>query len=155
MLTLIIIVSILIFLSFVTEKLSTPPIEKEMKPNFFGYFTAWIGFGMCILPIYQLLIGDTDADTWIGFAILTPGGLWGFLHFLTLKYRYDNNGIERTSLVSIVNAGAWKHFQSAYYSPKSYAHILEFSYGNLRVYNVVKNKKHFLDFLKDKGFEIG
>ena len=151
--TVIIIVLVLLLLSLVTEKISAQPKENEMTPNTFGYFTAWLGFAIGLFPIAQVLLGNSDVDTWIGLAILTPGGFWGFLHLLTLRYKFDENGIEVKSLVSMVNAGAWKHFQSAYHSPKSYAHILEFSFGDIRVYDMFKNKKQFLDFMESKGFE--
>jgi hypothetical protein len=119
-----------------------------------GYFLAWLALLMCLLPIYQLAVGKNDGDTWFGLFTLTPAGLWGFLYFLTINYKFDDNGIEMKSLVSWGNSGSWKHFQSMWHSPKSYSHIIEFSYGDLHVYSMLKNKSRLFEFMENKGLNI-
>jgi hypothetical protein len=154
MVTLVFILVVLLVLAIATERYASPPNDNELKLGKAGYFLAWVALLMCFIPIYQLAFGKNDGDTWFGLFTLTPAGLWGFLYFLTVKFKFDENGIEVKSLVTMGNAGSWKHFQSIWFSPKSYSYVMEFSYGNIHIYTMLRNKSHLLEFLEKKGIEI-
>jgi hypothetical protein len=154
MVTLIFLVIILSLLALVTERYIPQPKDNELKPGKVGYFLAWFSLFLCFLPIYQLVIGEDRGDVWFGLFTLTPGGLWAFMYLLTVKYKFDDNGLEVKSLVTLYDSGSWKHFQSIWYSPKSSSYVLEFSYGDIHIPNFLRNKACLIEFIESRGYKI-
>ncbi len=154
MVTIIYIFATIPLLAFATEKYLASPSDNELKYGFIGYCAAWFSLLLGALPVYLLSIGIDKTDTWIGLFTLSPFGLWCFPYLLTVKYRFDENGIEVTSMVSPFDVRNWKYFQGMYFSPRSRAFILEFSYGDLNISSMLKNKERLISFMAEKGYQV-